>query len=45
MQVTQALMGEKLRVFESREGWAWGRLERDGYVGYLAADALSDELH
>jgi cell wall-associated NlpC family hydrolase len=44
MQVTQALMGEKLRVFESREGWAWGQLERDNYVGYLAADALSDEL-
>ncbi|MGQ0486072.1 MAG: C40 family peptidase [Hyphomicrobiales bacterium] len=44
MQVTQALMGEKLRVFESREGWAWGRLERDGYVGYLAADAMSDTL-
>jgi cell wall-associated NlpC family hydrolase len=43
-QVTQALMGEKFRVFESREGWAWGRLERDGYVGYVAAEALSDEL-
>jgi cell wall-associated NlpC family hydrolase len=44
MQVAQALMGEKLRVFESREGWAWVRLERDGYVGYVAADALSDRL-
>jgi len=44
MQVTQALMGERLRVFENREGWAWGQLERDSYVGYLAADALSEEL-
>jgi cell wall-associated NlpC family hydrolase len=44
IQVSQALMGEKLRVFENREGWAWGRLERDGYVGYLAADALSERL-
>ncbi len=44
MQVSQALMGEKLRVFESREGWAWGRLERDGYVGYVASDALSERL-
>jgi cell wall-associated NlpC family hydrolase len=44
MQVTQALMGERLRVFENREDWAWGRLERDGYVGYLAAEALSEEL-
>jgi cell wall-associated NlpC family hydrolase len=42
MQVTQALMGEKVRVFESREGWAWGQLERDGYVGYVAAGALSE---
>ena len=44
LQVSQALMGEKLRVFESREGWAWSRLERDGYMGYVAADALSDRL-
>lgn len=44
MQVTQALMGERLRVFESREGWTWGQLERDSYVGYLAADALTEEL-
>jgi len=43
MQVTQVLMGETMRIFENREGWAWGRLERDGYVGYLAADALSAE--
>ena len=22
------------------EGWAWGQLERDGYVGWFSADAL-----
>ena len=22
------------------EGWAWGQIERDGYVGYLPANAL-----
>jgi cell wall-associated NlpC family hydrolase len=28
-------------VYEtSEEGWAWGQLERDGYVGYLSTNAL-----
>jgi cell wall-associated NlpC family hydrolase len=40
VQITQALMGETLRVFEVQEGWAFGQLDRDGYVGYLSADAL-----
>ena len=37
---TQALFGEGVDVYETREGWAWVQLRRDGYVGYLAADAL-----
>lgn len=38
---TQALKGERVAVYElSEEGWAWGQLERDGYVGYLSANAL-----
>jgi len=41
MQITQALMGESARVFERREGWAWAQLENDGYVGYVADEALS----
>jgi cell wall-associated NlpC family hydrolase len=40
MQITQALMGETLRVFEVHEGWAFAQLDRDGYVGYVSADAL-----
>jgi cell wall-associated NlpC family hydrolase len=40
MQLTQVLMGETLRVFEAREGWAWVQLESDGYVGYVAEDML-----
>lgn len=35
------LMGEPVRVFEAREGWAWLQSERDGYVGYAEAAALS----
>lgn len=38
---TEALMGERVTVYEtSDEGWAWGQLESDGYVGYLPANAL-----
>lgn len=43
-QVSQALMGERVRVFVVEEGWAWGQLEADGYVGYLAAHALSSDI-
>ncbi len=39
---TQALMGERVRVFDTREGWAWLQLENDGYVGYAAQDDLRD---
>jgi hypothetical protein len=37
---TEALYGETMMVYEEQEGWAWGQLERDGYVGFLAAGAL-----
>ena len=40
MQVTQALMGEGVQVFDEQEGWAWIQLEADGYVGYVAASGL-----
>jgi cell wall-associated NlpC family hydrolase len=38
---TQALMGELVRVYDEQEGWAWGQLQQDSYVGYLRAAALS----
>ncbi|RDV04460.1 C40 family peptidase [Undibacter mobilis] len=38
---TEALKGERVTVYEvSEEGWAWGQLKADGYVGYLSANAL-----
>lgn len=38
---TQALKGERITVYEiTEEGWAWGQLGTDGYVGYLSANAL-----
>lgn len=40
---TQALRGEFVQVYEVEEGWAWGQLETDGYVGYLPAASLAPE--
>jgi cell wall-associated NlpC family hydrolase len=43
-QTTQALMGETATVFEVANGWAWCQLGRDGYVGYVEADALAEGI-
>lgn len=37
---TQLIAGDDVRVFEEKDGWAWLQAERDGYVGYVAAEAL-----
>jgi cell wall-associated NlpC family hydrolase len=37
---TEALHGEAVTVFDTQDGWAWGQLESDGYVGYLRLDDL-----
>jgi cell wall-associated NlpC family hydrolase len=37
---TEALKGERVTVYEIEEGWAWGQLASDGYVGFLPAGAL-----
>jgi cell wall-associated NlpC family hydrolase len=39
--LTEALHGERVIVYEiDGEGWAWGQLQRDRYVGWLPANAL-----
>jgi cell wall-associated NlpC family hydrolase len=39
---SEVLQGEEVMIYEtSEEGWCWGQIERDGYVGYLPADALA----
>jgi len=39
---TQVLLGERVTVYETtEEGWAWGQLANDGYVGWLSDNALS----
>jgi cell wall-associated NlpC family hydrolase len=39
--LTEALMGDRVMVYETDdEGWAWGQLASDGYVGWIPAAAL-----
>jgi Bacterial dipeptidyl-peptidase Sh3 domain/NlpC/P60 family len=38
---TEALKGERFTVYDANEeGWSWGQLVDDGYVGWLPTDAL-----
>jgi hypothetical protein len=38
---TEALKGERVMVYDSNEnGWSWGQLVDDDYVGWLPTDAL-----
>lgn len=39
---TQALKGERVTIYDrDSEGWAWGQLQNDGYVGWLPDRALA----
>lgn len=41
---TEILRGETFTVFEDRDdGWSWGQLETDSYVGYVPTEALSHD--
>ncbi|QPF84246.1 C40 family peptidase [Bradyrhizobium genosp. L] len=40
-QMTQALKGERVTIYDRNgEGWAWGQLVDDGYVGWIPDAAL-----
>lgn len=41
---TEAIFGEVVTVYDEANGWAWVQLERDGYVGYVPANALASEV-
>ena len=39
--LTEALQGDRVTVYETNEeGWAWGQLKSDGYVGWLPSVML-----
>jgi cell wall-associated NlpC family hydrolase len=40
--MTQALKGERVTIYDrNEEGWAWGQLGGDGYVGWLPDSSLA----
>ncbi len=39
-QETELLCGESFIVYEQKNGWAWGQIASDGYVGYVHALSL-----
>jgi len=40
--MTEALRGERVTIYDRNgEGWAWGQLNGDGYVGWLPEAALA----
>jgi cell wall-associated NlpC family hydrolase len=39
-QMDQLLFGERFDVLEALDGWVFGQARRDGYVGFVRADAL-----
>jgi cell wall-associated NlpC family hydrolase len=42
MLATQVLKGEHVTIYDRNgEGWAWGQLKSDGYVGWLPDSALA----
>jgi len=39
--LTEALKGERVMIYDANgEGWAWGQLDDDGYVGWLPESSL-----
>jgi hypothetical protein len=42
--MTQALKGERVTIYDrNSEGWAWGQLNIDGYVGWVPDFSLARE--
>jgi len=39
-QMDQLLFGEGFEAIDRKDGWLWGQARRDGYVGWVAEDAL-----
>lgn len=42
---TQVVYGEIVTVYDEEEGWAWAQLASDGYVGWVAANALWSQTY
>lgn len=43
-QISEALAGELIDIYEIKDGFAWGQLQRDNYVGYFPIDVISNTI-
>ena len=43
-RTTELILGERVKMFETSEGWAWVKAAADGYVGYVPASSLSRDV-
>ncbi len=43
-QVNQALFGEAFTLYDEQEGWAWGQLDTDSYVGWMRVEELGEPV-
>ena len=41
---TQLHCGETFMVYDEKDGWAWGQVTRDGYVGYVRSEGLRRQV-
>ena len=39
----QLIYGEDFHVMETADGWAYGKAAKDGYAGYIRAEALAEQ--
>lgn len=42
--LTEALHGELIDIYEINNGFAWGQLKNDNYVGYIDINAISENI-
>lgn len=43
-QDCELIRGDRVHVFDNRDGWAWVQNIRDDYVGYVPTDGLSESI-
>ena len=44
LQDDELLFGEAFTVYQSKDGWAWGQSDTDGYVGYVHTIVCGDPI-
>jgi hypothetical protein len=43
-QVSEALCGDIFEIYEEKDGYSWGQIVRNEYVGYIKSESLADKI-